>query len=659
VRPIHNFFSAATSVAIIFVTGCVASAQSDRSPLPRPSASAVADSAATVETPHLAPAYLLGSIETVGSAQEATEPPAWWQSSVINPMRTESPHARVSVEDLLVRSLQHSSQVRVFSDLPLIRESSVVEADAAFDWHAFFDSRWDDISDPVGNTLTVGGGGSRFEDHNLSGAAGARRRTRSGGQFEVAQRFGFQDTNSTFFVPDQQGTSRLVLSYTHPLMRGRGRVYNESLTVLARIDARIAKDEFQRQLQSHLLEVVRAYWGLYLERGVYAQKAKAFERSQDVYNRLQRRRTIDAFESQLISAEAEVKSRRSELKRSLAAVRNAEDRIRSLVNDPELCQEDLELIPVDSPTSMSFPITMDEALATAVQYRPEVNQALKQIKAACVRVNMSKNEMMPVLNLVTETYVSGLRGEGNVGQAWRDQFTVGAPSYSIGLQYEVPIGNRATRTRHARRRLELRQLQSQYETTVNTLKLETRVAVREVETSFDELDTKLTALTAMRAKSDYILRRWELTPGQGRSGSYVLEDLLASHSQLARAENEYLASVVTYNLALMNVKRATGMLLQHEQVAIGRACVNGLPTQVLHKPHVVQPGMQFPTLHDEGHPPMQLEAQPMEWQPVPPQSNNRPAEVQPPAPITAPVRNATVKPTPQRSASMLDRLLGR
>lgn len=509
---------------------------------------------------------------------------AWWDRDVRSSMIPEQDSVQVSIEGLLVRALRCSSQVRVFSELPLIRGTSIVEADAAFDWHAFLDTRWDDTSDPVGNSLTVGGGGTRFEDHNLTGSVGARRRTRTGGNFEVAQRFGFQDSNSTFFVPDPQGTSRLVLSYTQPLMRGRGKCYNESLIVLANIDSRIAEEEFRRQLQSHLLEVVRAYWGLYLERGVYLQKLRAFERATEIYKRLNQRRQIDAFESQLISAEAEVKSRRSSLKRSLVAVKNAEDRIRSLVNDPTLENEHLELVPTDVPTQDAFTVSMSESLSMAVQHRPEINQSLKQIKAACVRVNMSRNEIMPVLNLVTETYVSGLQGNGNIGQAWRDQFHVGEPSYSIGLQFEVPINNRSARARLTRRKLELRQLQSQYETTIQTLKLETRVAVREVETSFDELDTKFTAMQAMDAKNRYILRRWELLPGEGRSGSYVLEDLLTAQSQLSRTESEYLSAVVTYNLSLMNLKRATGMLLQHEQVSVGRTCVNGLPTQIVNKP---------------------------------------------------------------------------
>ncbi len=51
-------------------------------------------------------------------------------------------------------------------------------------------------------------------------------------------------------------------------MRGSGRVYNESLICLAQLDAKIADEEFRRQLQTHLLEVTRAYWAVHGTRRV-------------------------------------------------------------------------------------------------------------------------------------------------------------------------------------------------------------------------------------------------------------------------------------------------------------------------------------------------------------------------------------------------------
>ena len=506
----------------------------------------------------------------------------WWAAAVRTPLRGDAAPLRLTLDEVLVRAVDHSAQIKVFAELPQIRRTAITEADAAFDWTAFVESRWDDISDPVGNTLTTGGA-ERFEDQQLSGGAGLRRRTRTGGRFEVSERLGYQDTNSRFFQPDPQATTRLTLSYTHPLLRGGGRCYNEALVVLARIDAGVAEQEFSRQVQSHLLEVARAYWGLYLERAGLAQKAKSVERAEEVLRKLRLRRTIDAVESQVIRAEAEVAARRGELVRAVSAVRNSEGRVRALVNDPALAGDAAELVPQDLPSEAVLEVDAEAARAVALQRRPEVAQALRQIKAAGVRLGMADHELLPVLNLITEGYVSGLRGNRDFNVAFADQFSTGRPSYSIGLQFEAPLGNRAACARRARRAMELRQLKNQYRVTVETLGLEVEVAVREVRTSGEELHARRESLRAAAASLDYVEQRWVRLPGENGAASLVLENLLAAQDRLADAEYALLQTLVTYNLSVINLKRATGELLEYERVAWGTANVNCLPTTLPHK----------------------------------------------------------------------------
>ncbi len=512
--------------------------------------------------------------------------PGWWKTLVAKPIRPAASTLPITLEQTLIDALDHSYQIRVFSELPLIRETAIIEADAAFDWTGYLDGRWDDISEPIGNALTAGAGVNRFNDHNLVGRGGFRRRTSSGGTFDVSQQLGFQDNNSQFFIPDQQGTSRLSLGFTQPLLRGRGKRYNTSLTLLAMIDRDVANDEFRRQLESHLLEVARAYWALYLERGVLYQKLQNYARGQEILDRLSKRQRLDAQQSQLISAQASLASRGSELRRARAAVRNAESRLRSLVNSPSYGEA--EILPIDSPTFEPSSADPAEAVSIALQFRPEVLQSMKQIKAACVRLNMSKHELLPVLNLVTESYLSGLAAEGNSFRGFRRQFDTGAPSYAIGLQFENPIGNRAAKARYQRRRLEIRQLQSQYSTTLETVRHEVEVAVRELATSLDELSTKQRAMNARKAQMDAILARWQRLPGEGPNAALTLENLLSAQDQLAASEFDYLTSQLTYNLSLINLKKVTGLLLQAEQVDIGRTCQGGLPTAVLDKVQLYQ-----------------------------------------------------------------------
>jgi outer membrane protein TolC len=498
---------------------------------------------------------------------------------------TAQPHP-ISVDQLVAAALECSAFVRVLSDAPLIRDTAIIEADAAFDWKAFMETAWNDVDEPVGSTLTTGGPpGSRFKNQLFEYDWGVRKQNTLGGRFEIGQRYGWERSNSAFFVPNNQGTARLTLSYSQPLLRGAGTVYNTGLVLLAQIDATMSRQEFSRELQNHLLEVSRAYWSLYLERGGLLQRQRLYNRGKEVLENLEHRQEIDAVTNQIVRAQAAVTARRSNLYRAAAAVKNAEGRIRALVNAPDLgVLDEKELVPTDVPTTEEIPVDLSGTMETAVRHRPEIQQSMEQIKASAVRVKMSKNELLPALDLVLETYVAGLRGESDIGSAFTDQFQApSTPSYSAGLQFEMPFGNREAKARYQRRALEVRQFENQFRSTLYALRLEVEIAVREVQTAYREIEAKHQAMEAAQSEVNYITQRWELLPGDDRAASLVLEDLLAAQDRLAIEEFEFLDALVTYNLALMNLKRATGMLLQCERVVVGAADECGLPTLLLHK----------------------------------------------------------------------------
>ena len=562
-------------------------------------------------------------------SRELSFDPGWWHGLVAKPFGDGTNPLNLTLDDTLIRALEHSKQIKVFSELPLIRETAIIEADSAFDWTAYLNGRWDDVNDPIGNSLTACAGIRFFEDQHLTGRAGMRRRTRSGGQFDVNQQFGHQRTNSTFFVPNPQGTSRLNLSFTQPLKRGRGEVYNTSLVLLAQIDKKVADDELERQLQSHLLEVARSYWALFLERAVLYQKINSYVRGKSVVDRLNSRREIDAQASQIVSAEAALKERVSQLVRARAAVKNAESRLRSLVNDHELTAR--EIIPIDQPLFESLDVSLDESVTVAFQMRPELHQALKNIKAASVRLCMAKHELLPVLNLLTNAYLSGLAADGDVGEAFVNEWTEGQVSYGVGLEYEVPVGNRAAEARHRRRQLEIRQLRNQYSTTLETVRLEVEVAVREFQTSQTELSTKLQALRAREAQLDALTRRWQQLPGEDVAASLALENLLIAQDRLAEAEFEYLQAQLTFKLSIFNLKRATGTLLKSENVLVGRSACKGLPMTIMDKksgsqlsvatesdlPVIEAPIVEEPTIHAPSAPVPSVQSPPVPTVSVP------------------------------------------
>jgi outer membrane protein len=518
-------------------------------------------------------------VEESTTQVEMTQP--WWEPLVGQGISRTSEPIQITLDQLLISALENSQQIKVFSDIPLIRETAIVESQGRFDWHAFAENSFESANHPVGSNLDTGVPGvDRLIQDQWKSSVGLRKQTTTGGTLELRQGVGTLNNNSRFLVPQQQANSRLSLNYTQPLLNGAGRPYNTSLILLSEIDANIAQDEFARQLQSHLLEVTRAYWTLHLERSLLIQKQNLYRQGLKVQQSLKAREEIDVVRSQTVLVEAAVAERKSDLIRAAAAVRNSEARIRALINDPSFAATGIEFVPQDVPTQDYIPFNLADVQTTAIAQRPEIQQNIKQVHAAGIRLNMSKNELLPQLNAVFGVYAEGLQGDYQVSDSWIDQFSTGRPSANAGFMFDIPIGNRQARGRYSRREIELRQMQSQLATTMATLSLEAEVAVREVETSYAEMQLKYQSMKSAVERVAALKNRWEKLPGEDQSGPLFLNTLLEAQSKATKAESDFASSKLTYSLALMNLKKAMGTLLKQEMISQERT-YDGVSPQIL------------------------------------------------------------------------------
>jgi outer membrane protein TolC len=481
-------------------------------------------------------------------------------------VQADLPVREATLEDLYLSAIRHSSQIRVFSDLPLIRETSIQEAEGAFDINAFVEGRYDSLNDPVGSTLTTGGA-NRFEEDKLGFRAGLRKKVAAtGAETYITQEIGRTKSNSVFFQPNPQVNARLVVGVLQPLLNGAGHGYNKSIIQIAEIDSEIARQEFMRQIESHLVEITRTYWGLYLARGVYQSKLRAYADAAKIVSDLESRKDFDAVNQHVLRARAATAERRADLVRSESAVRNAEDRLKALVNDPAFREVSaLEIIPTDLPILDRTVSDLQGAAKSALENRPEIQQAFLQLKAAAVRRDMSRNELMPVLNLLVEGYIGSIT-RNDWGGAWNDQFDA-RPGYTVGLRLDYPIGNNQAEARNLRRRLEARQLVSQMRTTMETVLLEVKVAVREVQTAYRDMSAKHESMVAAREDLESFQKRREaMFLGADTTAISYLEFLLESQQRRAQSEENFLQSVATYNVALVALERVKGNLLAYQSI---------------------------------------------------------------------------------------------
>lgn len=529
----------------------------------------------------------LNSPETSAEAPPELATP-WWDRYVQQSLRNRETIA-LDLHSLLFIALTYSNDIKVAKRDPLIRETGIAEADSTFDWVNYFDATWTDTSEPVGNQLTAGGTTDRFRENVTQVRGGLRRVNRYGGQLDISQQFGLQDNNSLFLQPADQATGQFSISYTHPLRRGSGRTFNESVVFLAQLDAEVAQQQFLATLRDELFEITDAYWDLYRERATLTHHLRLYLRTKRIHDTLAARRHIDRQTTQLVTAQRALADRKADLVRMRTSVTNTETTLRGMINAPALMtSNELELIPMEIPTTTFYPTSNQSEIQNALLNRTEVQAAAKEVQLATRRMGVAQNELQPVLNLVTSAFASGLRGNRRFGDAFTDQFSTGRPSYSIGIQYEMPIGNRLARARVCRRQHELARVRDEYARALQIIQTEVDIAVREVNTTFVEIITKSQALKAAESEATTIEARWNHAAGGIGTAALNLESLLRAQERVRDSERDYVEAVVGYNRALVNLKRSTGSLLSSEQVTQHRVCEGGCSGIQLHKGNPAQ-----------------------------------------------------------------------
>ncbi|ADE55598.1 TolC family protein [Coraliomargarita akajimensis] len=511
----------------------------------------------SIENPEAVGHYAIGFTPNANSI--------WWEETVREPVGLGKP-VFVGLQDLYRHSLKHSTQVQVLTDIPLIRETLIDSVEGQFDFRAFAQSVYTDTNDPVGSLLDTGNTNTVFDEEEWRNEIGVRKRLRTGAEISVSEEFGWVQNNSDFLEPNAQARSRLKLRVSQPLLNGAGVGYNTAATDLSRLDAKSSYYEMLRQVEGHMLEVARAYWGLYFTRISYVRKQEFYERTEEVSKRLRARDDIDALAGQIARVDSALSFRASELQRAKTDIRNAQDRVHSLVgySTPAFAQHD-EIVPRDSVLAAELKDPYKVAAYNALMRRPEIRQSILQVRSSAVRAKVSKNQLLPNLELFIEGYFAGLDGGQSSMDAIRSQ-TTERTSGIFGLSFEMPLGNRTAKADNLRRKIELRQQMNQLKSTVESVFLEVRIAHREMQTAWSDFSTKWNALQAARVDLEQLEAREDIDTSSSRPTSSFLDEWLRTLTRVEFAESEFIRAAALYQVSWVNYRRVQGSLLTHELI---------------------------------------------------------------------------------------------
>lgn len=571
--------------------------------------------------PHQTPGHGLPS-DVAGNQPDLSL--QWWEQDLVSSiLRDRSPLA-MTLPQALQTALAEAPELRVLQSDWMIQQQEVCRQDAVFDWTAFVDSIWNRDSNPVGSDLD--GATERLRSRTLDSGVGVRRLTRDGTEVELSQGFGLYSSNSRFINPNYQGNSRLALQFRKPLLQGAGEVYNTAGTQLAQIDQETAYDRLQAGIQDYLLQVTAAYWNLVLYRGRFVQSVTAWNRAQSIVDEMRERVDIDVTPAMLERSQLAVTNRLALSIEAEFDVLRAQDALLRLVYGPRFTEfVDSEILTSTIPLTGQEMVQAEPQVQRALQSRSEIHEAIRRIRASSLRLEIARNEVQPVLDMVLTGYSAGLRGNNDVGGSLRDQFTEGEPGVGIGFNFEFPHHNRAARAGAEQARIAISRMQSEFETTIGMVTEDVRNQVYQRNKYSAMLKRYGEALFHARRNLEYTeTRRHYLTDGPNVADLY-LENLLQMQARLTTAEFTFLQSQISYSIANDALSRAVGVLPM--------AAVVDQPELPLHDAaQGQQPQEPLPTLQPVAWKQTQAATQP------PTQTRIRPQPVAPVLTVPATVR---------------------
>lgn len=484
-----------------------------------------------------------------------------------NYFKGEEPLA-MRLEEVYARALMHSNRVKVYGYDPLIRETGIQEAEGMFDLEAFTTATYGHTDEPTSTTLETGEIG-RFLENKGNAEAGFRRRFATGGQISLSNRFMTLDSNSEFLSPNPQTESALVLSVVQPLLKGSGYHYNKARLKVAKIDAGMAAAEYVARLEGHLLEVNRAYWDVYLYRAAFLLRRSLVVQTGEILANLEAR-ADEATASELLRARSEMSRRRTAVNRAEMSVRNAEEKLRSLVNDPEFpIGGPGELVPVTAPILSAPRETVQSAALEAVDNRAEMAHSFGQLRTAAIRNYAGRHELMPQLDLIAESRMTGLDANRRVAGAYDDMLGNDA-SWLAGVQFSHPLENNSAEARRERLRYEVYKQEELVRDTMDTILLESVVTYRELMAVYRDMQGNYQQVLSTREELRGLKERLDVDANNDQTVSFRLQNVMDALERSQLAEEQFLFSVVAYNKAFAQLEQAKGTFLKYQDVSIER-----------------------------------------------------------------------------------------
>lgn len=461
----------------------------------------------------------------------------------------------LSLQESIQLALKHNLDIAIEGFNPQIRDEEVMVERAVFDPSAFVEG---DVTNSATPNRSLLAGVTVSRDLAANFNLGFRQKLPTGGSYEFRFNNNRDDSNARFLQPpggiNPAYASDVTITLTQPLLKGFGIDINLTRVRIAQNNRGISQENLRARANGVITDVEGAYWDLVAAIQNLEVQRRSLRLAKELMELNKARvRAGVAAPVEVTQAEAEAAAREKDVIQAEKGVKDAEDRLKLILNIPDDRIWGLDILPSDMPPFKVEPVDLPRSLEEALSKRPEVQKAKIDIQSRDLNLRLARNQLLPRLDLQGSVGVNGLNGaySGNLDKLVSGDFN----TFSVGVVLEVPIGNRAARANFLKAKLEADQAQTSLRSIERTIVTEVREAVRRVEAA-----TKVVNATREARR----LAEEQLRVEQKRleAGVTTTFNVLRFQRDLTEAQANEVTAIAEYNKSLANLEKVKGTILE-------------------------------------------------------------------------------------------------
>jgi outer membrane protein TolC len=489
----------------------------------------------------------------------------------------------LSLREATAFALQENLNIQIAGLNPQIREGQVTEEQGIFDVRvkgefAALRSTQLETSSRFRERVADGFiGQDNRKEQELS--AGVEQLTPYGGTYEVnilSDHFTTTETTSQTVrlleLEAQEGNlddltprskfydNAIEFRITQPILQNFGAVVTKNQILIAQNNLKSSHEGFRQEVIGVTSLVQQTYWELVFRRQDLEVRRQQLGLNQRLLEQVRKQVTVGTLAPiEVLQTEADIASTRESIIVAENAVRNAEDRLKRVMNfslTGDLA--DVEIVPTDPPAYTPIDINQTDQNRQALEERPELRQAKLTLANQNITLVVAKNRVLPTLDLEASLRYNGI--DRAFGDSF-DQFGTSRYRWQVGLAFSYPLANRQAKGRLQQAGLAIRQQMLRIKNLEENIIAEVRAAVRDIRTNAQRV-------RAARSSSRLAQRQLEAEEKKLRVGLATVFTVLDFQERLAAERSNEINALTEYMKALVRLEEVKGTLLKSYNIIL-------------------------------------------------------------------------------------------